>query len=97
MSKGKIFLIVILVIALIIAIVFIARASKPPTTVTVGSSTSTPGLGNSLIGIIAGAIGGGFANLFGGGKDKVDCVDGCNNNKKGYDCNGFPDVNCDFG
>lgn len=26
----------------------------------------------------------------------VNCVDGCDQNKKGYDCNGFPDTNCGF-
>lgn len=44
-----------------------------------------------------------FCNLFpkskicGGAGKSVNCVSGCDQNRAGYDCDGFPDTNCDFG
>lgn len=33
----------------------------------------------------------------GAGKKPVNCISGCDSNRAGYDCNGFPDSNCGFG
>lgn len=60
----------------------------------VDTTTTHPGLLELASGFVAG---GWIKNLFGGGKKKVNCVSGCDQNAPGKDCNGFPSVDCGFG
>lgn len=87
---GKIAVVVIVVIILLIIILVIAKNLSTTSTTTVGPTTNTNQQG---LGDIFGTI----LDWFKPKPKPVVCVDGCDQNKPGYDCNGFPDVNCNFG
>lgn len=113
MDKTKILTYTIIAIAVIIfgVILYAIFAKKITKTHSSGGGTTSGGIGNFIISLFGGSggtggTGGGWlSGLFGGGGGNgsgggngVNCVNGCDQNKSGYDCDGFPDSsNCGFG
>lgn len=95
----------IIVIIVLLIIFFAVLANAKTTTVTKsGEVVTQPSIWDSIIGIVtpkgtSTATGQGestWCKIF--PKTKAcRCVNGCDKTKSGYDCDGFPSVDCGFG
>lgn len=98
--KDKTVLYLILGISIVVVAVVIYGLTAKTTTVDSQGQTVTThgGLGELLGSFGSGGLGGFLGGLFGSKpKPIVNCVNNCDKNKLGYDCNGFPSSDCGFG